>query len=48
VDVNGTLVVRARDESTGKEQVIRIVLVGALTEDDVERMRKRQAELGWG
>jgi molecular chaperone DnaK len=48
VDVNGTLDVRARDESTGKEQEIRIDLVGALTEDDVERMRKRQAELGWG
>ena len=43
VDSNGVLNVTAKDNSTGKEQSIRIEANSGLTEDDIERM-KQEAE----
>jgi molecular chaperone DnaK len=43
IDADGTLDVRARDEATGKAQKTRIDLVGALGEDEIQRMRRRMA-----
>jgi molecular chaperone DnaK len=45
LDSDGTLRVRARDQTTGKAQQIRINLVGALDSSAVERLRARQDAL---
>ncbi len=44
VDSNGVLNVTAKDKATGKEQSIRIEANSALTEDDIERMKKEAEE----
>ena len=44
VDSNGVLNVNAKDNSTGKEQSIRIEANSGLTEDDIERMKKEAEE----
>jgi len=43
LDANGTLQARAKDKATGKEQRIRINLVGALADDEIKQMQQRQA-----
>jgi molecular chaperone DnaK len=43
IDANGILSVRAKDKGTGKEQKIIITASGALSKDEVEKMR-REAE----
>jgi len=48
LDADGTLGVRARDLSTGREQIIRINLVGGLPEAEIARMQQRQAQLASG
>lgn len=45
LDASGTLDVRAIDTDTGKEQTIRIKLMGGATEEDIEMMRARQQSL---
>jgi len=40
VDANGILSVKAKDKTTGKEQVIRIEASSGLADADIERMRK--------
>jgi molecular chaperone DnaK len=45
LDEGGMLDVRAEDRATGKAQEIRIDLVGALTDEEVERMKRRQADM---
>lgn len=45
LDANGTLSVKAKDTSTGREQQIRINLKGGLSSGEVDRMRERQAGL---
>lgn len=45
LDANGTLDVRAVDTDTGREQTIRIKLMGGASEADIERMRARQQNL---
>lgn len=45
ISADGTLGVRARDLDTGQEQTVRIKLVGGVSEDEVEQMRRRQAAL---
>ncbi len=42
IDADGTLNVKATDRSTSRAQALRINLVGALDDDDIERMRMRQ------
>lgn len=42
IDADGTLNVKAIDRSTGKGQAIRVDLVGAIGDQDLERMRSRQ------
>ncbi len=46
LDANGTLDVRATDLDTGREQAIRIHLVGGLDENELARMRARQEGTG--
>ena len=48
LDADGTLGVRARDLTTGREQIIRINLVGGLPEEEIARMRQRQSALTTG
>ncbi|MET0341761.1 MAG: Hsp70 family protein [Polyangiales bacterium] len=45
MDADGTLQVRARDLSTGAQQSIRIDLVGAVRNEEIERMQARQQAL---
>ena len=45
LDASGTLDVRAVDSDTGKEQTIRIKLMGGASEADIEKMRARQQSL---
>jgi molecular chaperone DnaK len=45
MDANGTLGVRAKDLETGREQVVRIQLVGAIDDDEVRRMQERQQRM---
>ncbi len=45
ISADGTLGVRAKDLDTGQEQTIRINLVGGVSEDEIQRMRERQAQL---
>lgn len=45
LDASGTLSVKAKDTSTGREQQIRINLKGGLSSGEVDRMRERQAGL---
>jgi len=40
IDANGIVSVGAKDQATGKEQVIRIQASGGLTDDDIENMVK--------
>jgi molecular chaperone DnaK len=42
IDADGTLNVKAIDRSTGQGQAIRVDLVGAIEDHDLERMRSRQ------
>jgi molecular chaperone DnaK len=42
IDADGTLNVKAIDRTTGQGQAIRVDLVGAIGDHDLERMRKRQ------
>jgi len=42
IDADGTLNVKAIDRSTGQGQAIRVDLVGAIADQDLERMRARQ------
>ena len=49
IDADGMLRARAQDRTTGKSQEIRINLVGALEDDEIESMRQRQeAMMGQG
>ncbi len=48
LDASGTLSVKAKDMSTGREQQIRINLHGGLSRGEVDRMRERQAALFGG
>ncbi len=41
MDASGTLGVRARDLETGREQIVRIQLVGGIGDDEVRRMQER-------
>ncbi|MFO0681519.1 MAG: Hsp70 family protein [Sandaracinus sp.] len=41
MDASGTLGVRAKDLETGREQFVRIQLVGGITDDEVRRMQER-------
>jgi len=43
IDADGTLDVRAKDLATGKEQTVRVNLIGGLSEDEIRRMQDRQA-----
>lgn len=43
MDADGTLGVKARDLDTGREQMIRIRLVGGIAEDEIARMAQRHA-----
>ena len=45
MDANGTLGVRARDLETGREQNVRIQLVGGISDDEVRRMQERQQRM---
>jgi molecular chaperone DnaK len=45
IDADGMLDVRAEDRDTGKAQEIRIDLVGALSDAEIERMKQRQADM---
>jgi len=45
MDADGTLKVRAKDMQTGALQMIRVNLVGAFDDAEVERMRQRQQAL---
>jgi molecular chaperone DnaK len=45
MDADGTLQVRAKDMQTGMLQSIRINLVGAVDEDELQRMQQRQQAL---
>jgi molecular chaperone DnaK len=45
MDADGTLQVRAKDMKTGTLQSIRINLVGAVQDDEIARMQRRQAAL---
>ena len=45
MDADGTLGVRARDQETGREQTVRISLVGGIGDDEIQRMRERQARM---
>lgn len=45
LDANGTLDVRAVDSDTGREQTIRIKLMGGASDADIEKMRARQQDL---
>jgi molecular chaperone DnaK len=45
MDANGTLGVRARDVATGREQIVRIQLIGAVSDDEVRRMQERQQRM---
>jgi molecular chaperone DnaK len=42
IDADGTLNVKAVDRTTGQGQAIRVDLVGAIADHDLERMRSRQ------
>ncbi len=45
MDADGTLGVRARDLETGREQSVRINLLGGVGEDEIARMAARQDQL---
>jgi len=45
IGADGILAVRAKDVETGKEQDVRIKLVGGMAEDDVQRLVDRQAAM---
>ncbi|HEY8430849.1 MAG TPA: Hsp70 family protein, partial [Sandaracinaceae bacterium] len=45
MDADGTLGVRARDLETGREQSVRVNLLGGVSEDEVRRMAERQARM---
>jgi molecular chaperone DnaK len=45
LDANGTLSVKAEDTTTGRTQQIRINLVGALSDSEVQRLRQRHANM---
>lgn len=45
MDADGTLGVKARDLDTGREQSIRIQLLGAMSDDEIERMASRQQQM---
>ncbi|MCA9608823.1 MAG: Hsp70 family protein, partial [Myxococcales bacterium] len=48
MDSDGTLGVRAVDSETGRQQTVRIALVGGVGEDEIRRMQERQARLMGG
>ena len=45
MDADGTLGVRALDQETGRQQTIRINLLGGVSEDEIHRMQARQQQL---
>ncbi|MFW5921442.1 MAG: Hsp70 family protein, partial [Polyangiales bacterium] len=45
LDASGTLDVKARDEATGREQAIRINLLGGLEDEEIAAMRERQQNM---
>ena len=45
IDASGVLDVKAIDVGTGKEQAIRINLLGGADETEIAEMRERQKEL---
>jgi molecular chaperone DnaK len=45
IDASGTLGVRARDLATGREQTIRINLIGGAAEAEIDEMRRRHEAL---
>ena len=45
LDADGTLGVKARDLDTGREQSIRIQLLGAVSDDEIARMSQRQQQM---
>jgi molecular chaperone DnaK len=48
IDADGTLGVRAQDLATGREQTIRINLVGGVPEEEIRRMMARQEAMAGG
>jgi len=48
MDSDGTLGVRAIDTETGRQERIRIALVGSVSEDEIQRLRERQARIMGG
>jgi molecular chaperone DnaK len=45
IDTDGILQVRARDSATGREQRARIQILGTISEEQVDGMRQRQADM---
>ncbi len=45
MDANGTLGVKAKDLDSGREQTIRVQLVGALPDAEIQRMQERQNQI---
>lgn len=45
MDANGTLGVKAKDMDSGREQMIRVQLVGALPDAEIQRMQERQQQI---
>ena len=48
MDADGTLGVRAVDAETGKQQAVRINLVGGVDEEEIRRMQERQDRMVGG
>lgn len=48
IDANGTLAVTAQDMATGREQRVRINLIGGASDDDIAAMQARQEKLSVG
>ena len=45
MDANGTLGVKAKDLDSGREQTIRVQLVGAVPDAEIQRMQERQQQI---
>jgi molecular chaperone DnaK len=48
MDADGTLGVRAKDLESGREQTIRVQLVGAVADGEIQRMQERQNQIFGG
>jgi molecular chaperone DnaK len=45
MDANGTLGVKAKDLDSGREQTIRVQLVGTMPDAEIQRMQERQQQI---